>query len=125
MLNVEAICDFIKYEKPEKLLFKEILNVWKDKYNTSEYQEVLTLQKTNILSKAKRYKETENSEILEIKDNEESFNDKPLKTNLRCTSNVAQTRSKMKLSEEKEQEKHVIRELEPPKELNNIGEEIK
>ena len=36
MPNVEAICDLIKYEKPEKLLFKEILNVWKDKYNTSE-----------------------------------------------------------------------------------------
>ena len=38
---------------------------------------------------------------------------------------MAQTRSKTKLSEQKEQGKPVIPELEPPKELNNIVEEHK
>ena len=122
MPNVEAIYDFIKHEKPEKVLFKEILNVWDDKYSTSEYQEVLALQKTNILSKAKRFKEKENSEILRVKNIE---NDKKLKSNLSCTSNVAQTRSKTKLSEQKEQGKPVKPELDQQAELNNIVKEHK
>ena len=102
---------------------KEILNVWEDKYSTSEYQEVLALQKTNILSKAKRFKETKNSEILGRKDIENLINDKTLKSNLSCKSYVAQTRSKTKLSEQKEQNKPVTPELDQQSKLNDIVEE--
>ena len=53
MPKVEMIYDFLRHEKPEKILYREIMNVWKDKYSTPEFQEVLELQKSNILLKAK------------------------------------------------------------------------
>ena len=74
------------------------MNVWKDKYSTPEFQEVLDLQKPNILQKAKSYKQIQNTETLEHKhinksdDIQENYD--------ACSTNMVQTRSKSKTASE-------------------------
>ena len=94
MPKVEMIYYFLRHEKPEKILYREIMNVWKNKYSTPAFQEVLELQKFNILLKAKSYKQLQNTETLGQEHIKKSDNDD--QNYNACTTNMIQTRSKSK-----------------------------